>query len=109
MFGRVSPYVAIALAGAVLAAAPVLAAPKVYTVSIKDMAFGAPPSGLHVGDTIEWVNNDIFRHSVTAKDKSFDLDLAPQAHGRVTLKKPGSVSFYCRYHPGMTGTLTVAG
>jgi plastocyanin len=105
---RVPHYVAIALAGAALAAAPALAAPKVYTIAIKDMAFTTAPPVLHVGDTVEWVNNDIFRHSATAKDKSFDVDLAPQAHGRVILKKAGTISFYCRYHPGMTGTLVVS-
>ena len=71
------------------------------------MTFGAVPAGLRVGDVIEWVNNDIFVHSVTARDKSFDLELKPKARVRMVLKRPGTVAFYCRYHPGMTGTLAV--
>lgn len=71
------------------------------------MAFGASPAGLRVGDVIEWVNNDIFVHSATARDKSFDVELKPKAHVRMTLKQAGTVAFYCRYHPGMTGKLAV--
>jgi plastocyanin len=97
----------LALAGAAIAAAPALAAPKVYTVTIHDMAFGALPAGLRVGDVIEWVNNDIFVHSATARDKSFDVELKPKARVRMTLKRAGTTAFYCRYHPGMTGKLVV--
>jgi len=98
----------LALAGAALVAVPASAAPKVYTVTLQQMAFGPVPAGLRVGDTIEWVNNDIFLHSATARDKSFDVELKPKAHVRIVLKKPGRIAFYCRYHPGMMGTLVVA-
>ena len=98
----------LALAGAALVAVPASAAPKVHTVTIRDMAFGTLPAGLRVGDVIEWVNGDIFVHSATAKDKSFDVELKPKARVRMMLKKAGRFAFYCRYHPGMTGTLVVA-
>jgi plastocyanin len=97
-----------ALAVAALVAVPATAAPQVYTITLQQMAFGAVPSGLRVGDSIEWVNNDIFLHSATAKDKSFDLELKPKAHVRMVLKKAGTIPFFCRYHPGMTGRLVVA-
>jgi len=94
---------AVAAAGAaVLAAAiPGPAAARTYVVPIRNMAFGSVPADLRVGDTIEWVNEDIFRHTVTATDKSFDLDLAPKAHATITIGKPGPIGIYCRYHPGM--------
>jgi plastocyanin len=102
------------LAGAALAAAPVSAlaakarAPAIYTVTLDQMKFGPLPATLHVGDTVEWVNNDIFLHSATAKDKSFDVELKPKAHLWTTFHQAGTFSFACRYHPGMTGTLVVA-
>src|SRR3546814_12448808 len=68
-------------------------------VTIKQMAFGPTPAGLRVGDTIEWVNDDIFVHSATARDKSFDIELKPKARVRMVLKKAGTVAFFCRYHP----------
>ena len=98
----------LALAGAVFVAVPASAAPKVYTVTLQQLGFGPVPPGLRVGDTIEWVNNDILLHSATAKDNSFDVELKPKAHVRMVLKKAGTFAFFCRYHPGMTGTLVVA-
>jgi plastocyanin len=97
----------LALAGAAFVAVPVSAAPKVYTITIQQMAFGPVPAGLRIGDTLEWVNNDIFLHSATAKDKSFDLELKPKAHMRMVLKTAGTFAFFCRYHPGMMGRLVV--
>ena len=110
------PWIA-GLAGAALLAAPVSAlaakpakskAPVVYTVTLQQMKFGPTPKTLRVGDTIEWVNDDIFLHSATAKDKSFDVELKPKAHLWTTFHKAGTYPFTCRYHPGMTGTLVVA-
>jgi plastocyanin len=83
-------------------------APTRVTIVIAGMAFGAAPAGLRVGDSIEWVNRDIFQHTATARDGSFDLVLAPDASGRVVLKKPGRLEVYCRYHPGMTLAFDVA-
>ena len=77
-----------------------------YVVEIKNMAFGPAPRHLKVGDTILWRNADMFRHTATAKP-GFDLDLAPGAQGKVTLKNPGTLTVICRYHPNMTMRLTV--
>ena len=86
------------------AAAP----PKVHTVVITEMAFGRLPASVRPGDVVVWVNKDMFRHTATARDRSFDVDLAPGKSARTVVRKPGTVSFYCRYHPGMTGRLVVA-
>ena len=100
----------LALAGAAaISAAPALARqPRRHTITLAQMAFGPAPAGLRVGDVIEWINADIFRHSATARDGSFDVDLVPKARARITLRKAGAIDFYCRYHPGMTGRLQVA-
>jgi plastocyanin len=82
--------------------------PATYAIAIKDLAFGAAPAGIRVGDTVEWVNNDILLHSVTAEDKSFDSDIAPDAKRRIVMKKSGVIAYYCKYHPGMKGELKIA-
>jgi plastocyanin len=99
----------LALAGAAAAipAVPALAAPAVHVVTIKDMAYTGVPPTLRAGDVIEWVNDDLFRHTVTARDGSFDVDIATGQRARITLRKRGQIAFYCRYHPGMKGTLVV--
>jgi plastocyanin len=82
--------------------------PHSFRVTIADMKFGPAPANARVGDVIEWVNADIFQHTVTARNGAFDVDLAPGARARTKLRKPGRVAFYCRYHPGMTGVILVA-
>ena len=84
-----------------------IAAPRTYTVVIAQLKFGPTPAQVHAGDTIVWVNHDILRHSATAEDHSFDVDLPPGAKGKTVVKKNGSIAFFCRYHPGMRGQLHV--
>lgn len=83
------------------------AAPAVHTITMSAMEFGAVPDNIHVGDTIEWVNNDVLEHSATARDGSFDVDLKPGAKARIAVSKAGSFPFLCRFHPNMVGTLVV--
>lgn len=101
---------AVAAIAAIAASAPGLAASKpahrTVTVVIDKLAFGPVPAGLRVGDTILWVNRDMFRHSVTASGH-FNLDLAAGAAGRLNLGRAGAFPFTCKYHPGMKGTLKV--
>jgi plastocyanin len=91
-----------------LPGAQALAAPRVHTVVIDKMKFGPVPTNIRVGDTILWVNRDLFRHTATAKDKSFNLVLPPKSSGKTIIRRSGTVPFYCVYHPGMKGALTVA-
>ena len=97
---------------ALLAAAmiPVAAASpaKTHTIVLDKMKFGTAPPELRVGDTILWVNRDLFRHSATARDGGFDLDLPPARTVRLVLRKPGVIAFFCKFHPGMTGRLKVS-
>ena len=90
------------------AAAASAGAAKSYTIVIDKMAFGAAPGELRVGDTIVWVNRDLFRHTATATDRSFNVDLPPGQSARTVMTRAGSVSFFCAYHPGMKGTLVIA-
>ena len=101
------PFV-VAGVGALLPLAPAAAAaPHTYTVVIEKMKFGPVPAVLHKGDTIVWVNRDFLRHSATAVDHSFDVDLMPNKAGKTVLNKTGNIAFTCRYHPGMRGVLQV--
>ena len=97
---------AVALLG--VGPASAAAAPKVHTVVIDKMKFGPVPAGIRAGDTILWVNKDLFKHTATARDKSFNIDLPPKTSGRTMVKRAGAIPFYCIYHPGMKGVLAVA-
>jgi plastocyanin len=104
---RLLPLWAVGLGTLLLVATPATAAPHTYTVVIDKLKFGPLPAQLHKGDTIVWVNKDMFRHTATATDHSFDVDLMPGKAGKTVLKKSGSIPFICRYHPNMRGVLQV--
>ena len=87
--------------------APAAAAGHEYVVPMANMAFGAIPSGLKVGDSIVWVNKDSVPHTVTARDHSFDLRIGPGQRGRLNLNKAGTFPIYCTIHAPMRGTITV--
>jgi plastocyanin len=61
-----------------------------------------------VGDTIEWINKDIFAHTATARNGDFDVTMPPKKTVTSVLKKAGLVEYYCRFHPNMKAVLTVA-
>jgi plastocyanin len=94
-----------AAAGALLpVAAPAPAAAATHVVVIDQMKYGAVPP-LKVGDTVVFVNKDIFRHTVTASNNSFNLDLMPGKRGTLHINSAGRATFTCKYHPGMRGSM----
>lgn len=78
-----------------------------YEITIAKMKFSPAPAELNVGDVIVWKNGDIFRHTATARDKSFDIDLPPKAVVRMTITRAGMVDYYCRFHSAMAGKLDI--
>ena len=108
--GRPGSALPAAAAAALALAPPASAAPRVptgktYTIELKAMRFAPAPVGLKPGDRVIWVNHDIFRHSATSVDRSFDIDLPPGGQGGVIIVKAGPIPFACKYHPGMKGVL----
>ena len=95
-------------AASLLVSTPAAAAPHTHVIVMDKMKFGSVPANIHRGDTILWINRDILRHTATAKDKSFDVDLPPKTQKRVTVRAFGAIPFTCKYHPGMRGVLKVA-
>jgi plastocyanin len=61
-----------------------------------------------VGDTIEWVNNDILSHTATARNGDWDITIAPRKTERLVLKKGGIIDYFCRFHPNMKGRIAIA-
>ncbi len=92
---------------AVLTAGSAGGAPKVFTITISDMAFGAAPRAVAVGDSIAWTNRDVVAHTVTAKNGAWDATVQPGHTARIVMKSAGSFDYYCRFHPNMTGRIVV--
>jgi plastocyanin len=109
--GAIARFARIGIALGILSLSPNLAAqnaPSKFTVTMAQMRYGALPANVKVGDTIVWVNRDTVLHTVTARDRSFDLRIPPRKQAAMVVKKAGKFPFYCITHPAMRGTLSVA-
>lgn len=78
-----------------------------HVIVIDKMAFGATPPGIKVGDTVTWTNRDVVRHTATARNGVFDVDLPPGASGSAVMGRAGAIPYYCRYHPAMRAQISV--
>ena len=77
-------------------------------IVMENLVFTPAEVSAKVGDTIEWVNKDVFAHTATARNGDFDVMLQPKKSGSFVLKKAGDVDYYCRFHPNMKATLKIA-
>lgn len=94
----------------VAALSAVLAAPagaKTVTVTMDNVAYVPVNISARVGDVVAWKNVDLVAHTATARDKSFDLMIFPNKSKTLTLKKAGEFDYYCKFHPNMTGHISV--
>ena len=81
---------------------------KQLRIIIENVAFGEAPTDARVGDIIEWLNRDFVAHTATAGDGSFDVIIPGGTSARTALREAGVITFFCRYHPNMTGSLRVS-
>ena len=77
-------------------------------ISMENLVISPAEAAAKVGDTIEWVNKDIFVHTATARNGDWDITMPPKKTVTSVLKKAGTIEYYCRFHPNMKATLTVA-
>ena len=77
-------------------------------ITMENMVIAPAEISAKVGDTIEWINKDILAHTATARNGDWDVTMPPKKTITLVLKKAGTVEYYCRYHPNMKATLTVA-
>ncbi len=81
--------------------------PRIVQIVITEATFTPLKDPLKVGDVIEWVNNDVVDHTATAKNKDWDVVIRVGRKVRMPLKKAGTVDYFCKYHPNMTGQIVV--
>jgi plastocyanin len=86
---------------------PLAAQAETIQVTIQNLVFSPAEVDAKVGDTIEWVNKDVFVHTATARDGTFDVSIPAKKTGTLVVQKAGEIAYYCRFHPNMTGNLKV--
>ena len=77
-------------------------------IVMQDLVFAPAEVTAKVGDSIEWVNKDVFAHTATARNGDFDVNLPPKKTVTSVLSKAGTVEYYCRFHPNMKAVLKIA-
>ena len=90
-----------------LAAIAVPAHAATIQIVMENLVVAPAEVSAKVGDTIEWVNKDVFAHTATARNGDFDVNLPPKKTVTSVLNKAGTVEYYCRYHPNMKAVLKI--
>lgn len=78
-----------------------------HTVVIENMRFKPDTLTIQLGDTVEWINRDIFTHDVTStSDPELTSGLMDKddQYERVVDE---DFEFFCSLHPSMTGIVIV--
>lgn len=79
------------------------------TITIADFSFSGVTE-VAVGTTVVVTNTDGTPHTWTAEDGTFDSgSLGPDETFEFTFDEAGTFSYFCNFHPSMTGTIVVTG
>ena len=77
-------------------------------ITMENLVISPAEASAKVGDTIEWIDKDIFVHTATARNGHWDVTMPPKKTVTLVLKKAGLIDYYCRFHPNLKATLEVA-
>jgi plastocyanin len=78
-----------------------------HQVVIDGMAFHPKVVRVRPGDTITWLNQDMFVHNVAAAAHASSGDLAPGKSWRYAVPAAASFDYVCTLHPMMSGHVEV--
>ena len=102
-----TPRRTVSIVAALMLAMSVPAHAATIEITMDNLVISPADASAKVGDTIEWINKDVFAHTATARNGDWDVSLPPKKSGSLVLKKAGTVDYYCRFHPNMKATLAV--
>lgn len=77
------------------------------TITITDMKNDPADLTTTVGQPITVTNNDPFPHTVTAVDKSFDVEVPAKGSVTLSVPKAGKFPYDCTFHPGQHGPTSI--
>jgi plastocyanin len=75
-------------------------------LAIQGFAFGSVTAT--AGEAITVTNGDSAKHTVTADDGSFSVDVPAGGTATLTVATAGSYKIHCQIHSKMTGSITVS-
>ncbi|WP_173934685.1 cupredoxin domain-containing protein [Chelativorans sp. Marseille-P2723] len=77
-------------------------------VTIENLTFQPAQIEVRAGETIEWINKDRMPHTATVRDK-WEVMIPPGQTATRQAEVGDTVDYYCRFHPNMTGRITIVG
>jgi len=81
---------------------------RTHSVLIDASSFQQNFLAVNAGDAIVWTNRDLFPHTVTAANGSFDSKDIPSGKSwKYVAKAKGTFDYKCAYHATMTAILKV--
>lgn len=84
--------------------------PSPSTLSIGDDFFRPVSLSIAAGTTVTWFNSGQSTHSVTSNTGLFDSGMVrPGQSFSFTFQNAGTYAYYCLFHNGQSGTITVTG
>lgn len=84
-----------------------LANAETIQVTVDQLQFTPSQVSAHVGDTIEWVDKGFLAHTATEKNDKWEVAFEPGESKSIVVSNPGTIDYYCRLHPNMTGQIIV--
>src|SRR5439155_21257750 len=90
--------------------APKTLSPEPKAVAIKQFLFAPAEMEATVGDSVVWVNNDPFMHTVAADSGAWTSPVLLRGERfAIQAKRAGRFPYHCAAHPVMHGVLVVRG
>lgn len=81
--------------------------PATHTVVIKATSYTPQVVTVRRGDTVVWINEDPFPHTVTAAGTFDSKSIAAGGSWKYRPLRAGEFAYTCVFHPNMKGTLSV--
>ncbi len=79
-----------------------------HTITIEGMRFAPEALTVRPGDTVVWLNKDLFAHTATTASAGFDSrEIAPGQSWSYTLPVAGEFPYICTFHPTMKALIRV--
>ena len=81
--------------------------PRQHIVEIQAFSFQPKRTVVAPGDTVIWINRDFVPHTVTTNSGTWkSLKLEEGQSLKVVVENDGIYTYFCQFHPHMTGVLT---
>jgi len=83
----------------------------VTEVQISKLTYIPAEITVHAGDTVAWINADFVDHTATLKSDAsatvWEVLILAGKTAQLLMTQPGTVEYFCRFHPNMKGKIIV--